>query len=292
MCGYRLALCLALLAGAGCGTLDRPHGTMTTVPPEWRKSNPWSPQALAARARGDLKALYYTDEMAQWQAWAQEHLQDGDVLFRYGLSYTLKDRVNDAVQMNLSDSRFNHNAIVVKQGCAVWVYDAEPAPEHLRKLPFEFWMLETRPESLVVTRLKPEYRATIPQALAYCEAAWQRQPRFDDGLRLDEERLYCTEMIEKAYRSAGLALSEPIKPRCLPRYNTCFYRLLTPLAQLAGYSVNEPLFALGNLTFGTYSSPYLEVVCGDTTNEKSLPPICPPTPFPATGAPPACRPGP
>jgi hypothetical protein len=284
--GLRITFVVALLAGSGCGTLGGPTGTMATVPREWRKVNPWSPQALEARDRGELKPLYYTEQMAAWQAWAKENLQDGDVLFRHGQSFTLKDRLNDAVQTGLSDSRFNHDSIVVRRGDEVWLYDAQQKPQNLRKLPFEFWMLETRPESLVVKRLKPEYRHCIPQALAYCEAAWRRQPTFDDALRLDDERLYCTEMIEKAYRSAGLALSDPVAPRCLPNYDRCLYRILGAIAELVTqYRMDEPVFAPGNTAFGTYSSPYLEVVCGDTSRERSKPPICPGSPFPPAGDP-------
>jgi hypothetical protein len=276
-----MLLGLALLACSGCA-LGGPQGTMATVPREWRKTNPWSPTALAARDRGELKMLFYTPQMAAWQAWAREHLQDGDILFRFGVSYTLKDKVNDCVQTGLSDSRFNHNAIVVHRGEEVWLYDAEPAPEGIRKIPFEVWMLETRPDSMTVKRLRPEYRHTIPQALAYCEAAWQRQPPFDDALRLDDERLYCTEMIEKAFRSAGLALSEPVQSRCFPNYNTLRFRFIGVLTELlTEIRLDEPIFALGNLSFGTYSSPYLETVYGASSHEPSKPPICPPTPFPA-----------
>ena len=105
---------------------------------------------------------------------------------------------------------------------------------------------------------------------------------FDPALRLDDARLYCTEMIEKAFRCAGLALTDPVPIRCEPNYRR--YALLRPLAErFLGIRVDEPAFAPGNCYFGTFSSPYLETVYdaggrrhGDP---RPKPPTCPPVPY-------------
>jgi hypothetical protein len=258
--------------------------TMATVPREWRDTNPWSPEALDARARGELKPLFYTEEMAGWAAFARQNLQDGDILFRYGKSARLKDRFVNGVLTGVQDSRFTHDAIVFHEGDEVWVYDAQPEPQGVRKLPFEFYMLDTVPGTLAIKRLKEPYRGCIPQALTYCEEAWHRQPPFDSALKLDDDRLYCSEMIEKAFRSAGLALSDPITVRCLPRYN--HYRFLGSVAErFTEIRMDEPEFAPGNDYYGTYGSPYLDLVYGGEKRKHGSPkpPICPPVPFPATG---------
>src|SRR5437899_3312821 len=102
----RLRLCLAfgalLALQSGC-VLHK--STMATVPREWRDTNPWGPEALAARARGELKPLFYSDQMAEWAAFARETLQDGDILFRYGKSAGLNDRFVNGVLTGISDSK-------------------------------------------------------------------------------------------------------------------------------------------------------------------------------------------
>jgi hypothetical protein len=221
--------------------------------------------------------------MAAWAQWARENVQEGDILFRYGRSVRVTDRLTNRLTTGLSDDRFTHNALAFYDGDDVWVYDVQVEPEGVRKLPFEFWMLDTVPDTLAVKRLPPCYLACVPQALAYCEAAWLRQPRFDSALRLDDERLYCSEMIEKAFRSAGLALSDPVPIRCLPHYRR--YSVLRPLAErLSEVRVDQPVFALGNHWYGTYGSPHLQLVYGGDNRKHRgppRPPICPPVPFPA-----------
>ena len=143
-------------------------------------------------------------------------------------------------------------------------------------------MLDTKAGSLVIKRLLPEYQYAIPVALDYCEAAYQRRTRFDRQMRLDDETLYCTELIEKAFRCAGLVLSEPIKIRCVPKYGR--YSWLRPLAErYYGFSVDRPVFAPGNQHYGTYSCPYLVTVydatyCGRPEKDRK-PPRCPPCPI-------------
>ena len=284
--GARPAVFLALLGPAlllpGCA-LRQQQTTMSSVPPEWRNTNPWGPEAWAARSRGELQPLFYTPQMAAWAQWARANVQEGDLLFRYGHSIRVTNRLANRLTTGLSDNRFTHNALAFYQGGEVWVYDVQVEPEGVRKMPFEFWMLDTVPDTLAVKRLPPCYRPCIPQALAYCEAAWLRQPPFDSALRLDDERLYCSEMIEKAFRSAGLSLSDPIPIRCLPHYHR--YSFLRPLAErLSEIRVDQPVFALGNQWYGTYGSPCLQLVYGgDNRKHKGppKPPTCPPVPFPA-----------
>src|SRR4051812_46818940 len=76
--------CLAGLV-AGCALPSSP--TMSTVPPEWRRTNPWGPEAYAARAEGRLVPLFYTRQMADWAEFGRTHIEEGDILFRYGYSY-------------------------------------------------------------------------------------------------------------------------------------------------------------------------------------------------------------
>jgi len=62
-----------------------------------------------------------------------------------------------------------------------------------------------------VKRLRPDYKAAIPKVLAYCRKVFEEQVPFDYQLSDDDSALYCIEMTEKAFRSASLELSKPIR---------------------------------------------------------------------------------
>ena len=62
-----------------------------------------------------------------------------------------------------------------------------------------------------VKRPKLEHRRLIPGALDFCRRKFEAQVPFDREFRLDDERLYCVELVEKAFRSQGLPLSEPVQ---------------------------------------------------------------------------------
>ena len=62
-----------------------------------------------------------------------------------------------------------------------------------------------------VKRLKAEQRRHIPGVIGYCRKVYEQQVPFDNEFRLDDTALYCLEMTEKAFRSQGLALSEPVR---------------------------------------------------------------------------------
>jgi hypothetical protein len=269
---YLTACCLALL-GAGCALPSSP--TMATVPREWRRGNPWGPEANAARAEGKLVPLYYTQEMAEWAKFGRTHIQDGDILFRYGQSYKPYEIATSRIIAGVEDNRFSHDGIAHWEDDTLYIYDAEPAPQGVRKVPFDFWVLDVADKSLVIKRLRPEFQSYIPLAVAYCEDVYQRQVPFDDALRLDDEKLYCSEMIEKAYRSAGLVLSDPIPITCLPHYRR--WSVITPLVQtVTPIRVTNEIFALGNPYYGTFGSPLLETVYEQTPDrrqDRRKPPI-------------------
>src|SRR5205823_3533629 len=114
-----------------------------------------------------------------WAEFARQHIQDGDLLFRYGRSNQVRGKISSAVIANITDSRFTHDAFACWEGDTLWLYDAQPEPEGIRKIPFEFWMLDTAEGTLAIRRLRPPFRHCIPQALVYLEDAYQRQVPFD-----------------------------------------------------------------------------------------------------------------
>ena len=80
----------------------------------------------------------------------------------------------------------------------------------VQRQPFEVWMLDCV-GAMGVKRLKPEYRHHIPGVIGYCRSKFEQQVPFDYEFRPDDAALYCVELTEKAFRSQGLVLSQPVR---------------------------------------------------------------------------------
>ena len=238
--------------------------TMAAVPPEWREGNPFGPEANEARARGLIPIHGHIQRADEWTAFAKANIQTGDILFRRGRSCTLLGNLTSIVLAAANDGRFSHDGLAKWEGDQLWVYDVES--EGVRKVPFILWMLDVEGNEFAIKRLLPEYRDRIPQALAFCEDAYQRHVGFDFSLSPDDERFYCSEMVEKSFRSAGIHLSEPVPINRLPGYRrTCIF--VPALEVYMGINVHNPIFALGNEHYGTFASPFLQTVYEGPTNE-------------------------
>ena len=84
---------------------------------------------------------------------------------------------------------------------------------------------------------------------------------------MDDSALYCLEMTEKAFRSQGLALSEPVR---IGDWENLTNYPLTALAipSVSGLVVDhpitleQPVYLPGNERHGVWASPLLETVFG------------------------------
>jgi hypothetical protein len=167
---------------------------------------------------------------------------------------------------NASNSKFSHTGIVAWEKEGPVVYDTTGTG--VARQPLAVWVLDNV-GNFGVKRLRPEYRAAIPRILAYCRKAFEDQPPFDYELGLDDSALYCVEMTEKAYRSAGLPLSEPVRLGDMERaaeFPLCMFGL-----QFASrYVLKQPLsfesrvFLPGNDNHGIWSSSRLMLVVPPT----------------------------
>ncbi|MEL6615375.1 MAG: YiiX/YebB-like N1pC/P60 family cysteine hydrolase [Bacteroidota bacterium] len=131
--------------------------------------------------------------------------QPGDVVFRRG-----QGLVSRVVLSGDRDPEFSHVGIVAERDGALVVVHATPsdngAPEPIRTEPLaDFYAPESADLGAVRRPLDPtagRIAATAAQRLA-------RGRAFDPDLDLDtDDRLYCTELVWKAYRDAGIDLTD------------------------------------------------------------------------------------
>ncbi|GAC1468457.1 MAG: hypothetical protein NVSMB9_11180 [Isosphaeraceae bacterium] len=235
---------------------DGLEATDRLTPPGW-KGNPWGPQAYQARREGTIPPLPMTPLMKQWERWGNRVLRDGDILFRRGDAKLLRGYFPfSRFIANVSGSPFSHTGIAAIEDGEVVVYDTTKAG--VRRQPFRVWVLDNV-GPFGVKRVKPEYQAYTAKAVSYCRDLFQKQAPFDYDLNIDDKAFYCVEMSEKAYRSNGLPLADPVRLGDMENI-TQFPICVMVFLKVSNLNLEQPVFFPGNERHGIWSSSYLMTV--------------------------------
>jgi hypothetical protein len=234
------------------------------TPAGWT-GNPWGPEATRARVSGQLPPLPNDARMTQWRRWGRRVLGDGDIVCRLGDArvarglFPLSRFIAKATR-----SPFSHTGVVALEDGAPVVYDCSWVG--VRRQPFEVWMLDCV-GPFGVKRLRREHRGHVPGVLSYCRRKYEQQVPFDYAFRPDDAAFYCLELTEKAFRSQGLALSQPVRIgdwEDLKSYPlTAFVFVFCSRTVLdRPITLELPVYLPGNESHGIWSSPLLDTVVG------------------------------
>jgi hypothetical protein len=203
--------------------------------------------------------------MIRWRRWGQGVLQEGDIVLRLGDARIMRGILPlSRFISGATGSLFSHTGVVAIEGGTPVIYDC--SYDGVQCQPFEIWMLDCV-GSLGVKRLKSEHRKHIPGVLRYCRTVFERQVPFDVEFAPDDSSLYCLELTEKAFRSQGLALSEPVRIgdwEHLDKY-PLIALAIPPASQLVlgrAITLERPTYVPGNDHHGVWASPLLETVMG------------------------------
>ncbi len=260
---------------------NRPDGLEATdrlIPPGW-VGNPWGPAATAARKSGQIPPLVDTPEMKQWDQWGRKVLRTGDIVFRRGDAKVMLGYFPfSQFTANVTNSQFSHTGTVVVEDGEPVVYDT--TNPSVRRQPFKVWVLDNA-GPFGVKRLKAAYRNRIPKVVEYLHDVFQKQLKFDWELSADDRELYCLEMTEKAFRHAGLRLSEPVVLADMENIND-FPVCVTAFTTLSSLKLDQAVFFPGNDRHGVWASPYLETVYSEPVVKSRRPPKSKPPVLPAS----------
>ncbi len=218
---------------------------------------------LPTRFRTAVGGSGAEDRAQAWQRWGESHLQSGDLLFVRGQYRILLGLVDfSSLASDLTDSPFSHVALVSREDDGLWVYDT--VADGPRRLAFADFIADRRLTLLAARRLRCAHRAHSAEAIDFCHDVWQRQVPFDETFRLENGRWYCSELIEMAFRHAGLPLSQPVPIQQLPGYDRVSPALRQVLLTARSIDPSEPVFFPGNDSAGIWSSAALEPLLGPT----------------------------
>jgi hypothetical protein len=233
-------------------------------PPAW-SGNFWGPAASRARSAGELPPLPLNPAMIRWNRWGRDVLREGDIVFRLGDARSVRGLFALSWFIaRATGSPFSHTGIVALEDGSPVVYDS--SEEGVRRIPFEAWMLECI-GSMGVKRLKPEHRQHIPGVIGYCRRIFDQEVPFDFEFRQDDSALYCLELTEKAFRSQGLKLSEPVRIgdwELLTSFPLTAVLMPGATRLVVGrpITLEQPVYVPGNDRQGAWASPMLETVFG------------------------------
>jgi hypothetical protein len=249
--------------------LNPPHEAEMSerlAPPGWQ-GNYYGPDATKARQEGRMAPIVVTPHMARWEHWGRQNLKSGDVVFRMGDARLAHGYFKiSRFLARCSNSQFSHTGIVSVEGDELVVYDTTRTG--VARQPFCVWVLDNVGH-FGVKRVKPQYNDAIPKVIAYLHKVYEEQLPFDYELDEDDKALYCVEMTEKAYRAAGLKLSDPVRLGDMERA-TEFPLPLLVLAFASRYQLKHPLtpdslvYFPGNERHGIWSAKQLMVVVPPT----------------------------
>lgn len=140
---------------------------------------------------------------ATYAAIAKYTPQDGDVVFQ-SLPH---GPVVWAIE-GVTKSPYSHCGIVGQRDGQWVVYEAIGS---VRITPLKEYLWRGRRGGFVVYRLRDEHREHIPETLRCCEKYLGRP--YDIRYRLDDEKIYCSELVYKAFRDAtdGQQLGDLVK---------------------------------------------------------------------------------
>jgi hypothetical protein len=257
----RLFCLMVALGNAGTGASEATDWMKTS---KWT-GNYWGPAATRARQAGQLPPLPASAAMTHWSNWGRNVLREGDIVFRLGDARALGGAFPlSRFIASATGSPFSHTGIVAVEEGAPVVYDC--SSDGIQRQPFEVWMLDCI-GAMGVKRLKPEYRSLIPGVINYCRSKFEQQVPFDFEFRPDDAALYCVELTEKAFRSQGLVLSQPVPIgdwEHLNRYalTALAAPFVTGLMLDHPITLEQPVYLPGNEHQGIWASTLLETVVG------------------------------
>jgi hypothetical protein len=119
--------------------------------------------------------------------------RDGDIIFQSLPHMPLINAIEGATQ-----SPYSHCGIVAQEQGRWYVYEAL---NRVRRVSLLRFCLQGRGDRFIVYRLREEDQKYVPDMLRYVRSV-QGRP-YDMRYEMDDEKIYCSELIYKAYQSAA-----------------------------------------------------------------------------------------
>ena len=138
-------------------------------------------------------AVFVIVEGPAWRAYWNYAPQAGDIVFQS----LPRSRLVNAIE-GVTGSPYSHCGIVTRRDGQWVVYEAYRKVE---VTPLREFLFRGRQRGFAVYRMKPEYQPLVPAMLD--QAATYLGRPYDVRYRMDDEAIYCSELIYKAFGAAS-----------------------------------------------------------------------------------------
>jgi len=197
-----------------------------------------------------------------WHQRAQEDvpelkriIQEGDIIFRLSQTQVAGGLIDFSKEIaKATDSSFSHAVLVYKK-TTDGIILADVTPRGITRKYLIDWYTEGT-KHLAIKRLKLEHRYLIPMVLNEMKKAIDADYVYDDKFVPDDDRFYCTELVDECFRSIGHPLAPRVRIKDWPNYNL----LIAGGCVFWGVSSDTFVVIAGNDQIGLFSSPMLEAV--------------------------------
>lgn len=202
-------------------------------------------------------------ERAYWKAWGEEQLQTGDLVFTRGNYYMLLGAINFTdLATKMCDADFSHVGIVIIENHIPMVYDI--SDDGIQATPFDAYVTRHGYETVAIRRPLESTYQRLPLCVDYIREMQRKNVKFDKAFSLDNEPLYCTELIYEAFNSAGIKLCDAKRLDELPGHDRIQPTTLFLAKHYTGIDSTSPLICIGNESYGLYGSTWLSELLAAT----------------------------
>lgn len=181
----------------------------------------------------------------------KEFIQPGDILCRQGNAYVLGIWLSGLVS-TLTKSKYSHASMVVEVSDKITLAEVDTA---VYPLDASEWVKDSLGDDLLVLRAKANLEA-IKKAVESAKGILGRGHKFNFGFSPHPRKRYCIELIQEAYKEAGIDLCPQTQINKMPGWRS-WHRLVL---LLNGLKPTTSVWVVGNKELGLLSSPMLEVI--------------------------------
>jgi len=163
-----------------------------------------------------------------------------------------------AFSSDIAASRFSHVGVIAMEDGKAYVYDTVSGGPRRKEL--GWYLGRGKVQRVAIKRPRPEFAQHGAEAVNFCRWVFDERIPFDERFRLDDDRYYCAELVDMAYRRNGLPLCQPIAIDELPKFDEFSPQTVWMVKTFTSITPDQKVILPGNESQGIWSSPALQLL--------------------------------
>jgi hypothetical protein len=192
----------------------------------------------------------------QWDDWGSQQLKSGDVIFILGNSRVFMGLLNfSTFSTEIAASPFSHVGIISIEDGQPYVYDTVSGGPRRKEL--GWYVSRNTIQCVAFRRPRPEHTHHIPQVIEFCQQVYKDRVPYDEGLVWGNDKYYCSEFVDMAFREQDIPLCDLTAINELPNFDALPAALAMLIESTTPISPEQEVLFPGNDSYGIWSSQEL-----------------------------------